>query len=496
MNTLNRGFTLVEMLAALAIGVMLMAGVASLINDSLEDTKGQQAALHQSQVTAAAMKYINAHYNDVLSAASATTPATITVDMLRTTDFLSDNFSTTNAYGQTPCVLVLETTAGRLDALVVTEGGTSIPSKNIAYVAAQAGQGGGYIRSGGALNPPVAQGAFNAWSVPATNFTSTNCSGTAAGADHLASALFFDGPGSSSDYLYRNSVPGHPELNAMTTPLNMRAVATLDTSDSLCVVGDANTYGRIAADATGAVLSCQSGVWKRQGSGFWKDPVNSFTELAALPLTGNQRGDVRLTKDFGRAYSWNGSDWIALAVDNNGNLTVPGTVKTNKLQLNEVVTQWSACPTNGELARDSNGVPMLCRSGQWRRILDNMITAKIFDDDYSFYPGTNGPTSEVLIDVTALPGSRPLFLTGYGYCFSHSNARTFVSIELRDASWNLLGYAGGCAAESSPGAGLVMTKGFVPLQKLPSNTYWVRALTQNGSGSDWVNIHLTITNSE
>jgi hypothetical protein len=36
-------------------------------------------------------------------------------------------------------------------------------------------------------------------------------------------------------------------------------------------------------------------------------------------------GDVRLTNDVQRAYGWNGSSWVALAVDQNGNLAVPGT---------------------------------------------------------------------------------------------------------------------------------------------------------------------------
>ncbi|MEN1396454.1 shufflon system plasmid conjugative transfer pilus tip adhesin PilV, partial [Pseudomonas aeruginosa] len=69
---------------------------------------------------------------------------------------------------------------------------------------------GGYISK---ANTGIAQGA--AWQVALSNF------GSDPGAGHLATALFFQDGAIANEYLYRNSVPGHPELNRMNTALNM-----------------------------------------------------------------------------------------------------------------------------------------------------------------------------------------------------------------------------------------------------------------------------------
>ncbi len=100
--------------------------------------------------------------------------------------------------------------------------------------------------------------------------------------------------------------------NTMDTPLILGAVETPGAS---C----ANT-GAIAQDGTGALVSCQSGTWQSVGGGHWRAPVATY---AALPASGNQNGDVRLTLDTDRAFAWNGGSWAALAVDQNGDLTVP-----------------------------------------------------------------------------------------------------------------------------------------------------------------------------
>jgi prepilin-type N-terminal cleavage/methylation domain-containing protein len=367
----QRGFTIIEALAALAVGAVMMVGLVALIDESMEDSKGQQTALYQAQIAAAATKYIAANYAVLQATATAAAPVKVDIAALKTTNFLSTNFNGTNGYGQTPCVLVLHPTADRLEALVVTEGGNPIPTKNLSFIATNSGQGGGFIPS---ANPGSAQGAFNSWQMPLTNYSGKlNCSGTAAGANHLATAIFFDGPGNlSNDFMYRSAVPGHPELNQMNTPLNMRFVAAEDSSDAVgtaggCIIGDATSYGRIAVNATGAVLSCRAGVWRRQGSQYWKDPVANFAALNAL--SGNNVGDVRMVTDPAwpspRAFTWNGTAWMPLAVDQNGDLSVPGTTSTGMVQMNQVVVAGTACSPTGLFARDANGLLLSCQFGVW-----------------------------------------------------------------------------------------------------------------------------------
>lgn len=48
-----RGFALIEMLGALAIAALLLAGIAAMMDSSLDDVRAQQAAQYQAQVTAA-----------------------------------------------------------------------------------------------------------------------------------------------------------------------------------------------------------------------------------------------------------------------------------------------------------------------------------------------------------------------------------------------------------------------------------------------------------
>lgn len=73
------------------------------------------------------------------------------------------------------------------------------------------------------------------------------------------------------------------------------------------------------AQENGALLGCVNNKWTKQGSDYWRDPVSTF---AALPTT-DPVGAVRETLDTGRIFTWNGGSWIAIAVDQNGNMTVP-----------------------------------------------------------------------------------------------------------------------------------------------------------------------------
>jgi prepilin-type N-terminal cleavage/methylation domain-containing protein len=370
MRPTQHGFTLIELLAGLAVAGMVTIGLAAMMDTSMEDIKGQQTALHQMQVVSAAAKYVTDHYAQLTTgpgAATASTPAAgITVAMLRSGGYLSSNFSDTNAYGQTPCVLVLQPSANKLDALVVTEGGTSIPARAIGYVAANAGQGGGYIpASTGTPAPLVAVGAFGSTQVSnatLSKYLAVKCTATAATAGHLANSLFYDGPGRlTTDFVYRDAVPGHPELNRMTTPLHitLAAGAVENTSDASCSPTDSTTWSGVVVNANGVILSCQSGIWRRDGSRYWRDPVTTYAVLAALPASDNSVGDVRMVTQLSRAFTWNGSAWVALAVDQNGLLT------TDQVQLNSVVVAGGACTSNGLVARDANGLVLSCQSLKW-----------------------------------------------------------------------------------------------------------------------------------
>lgn len=130
------------------------------------------------------------------------------------------------------------------------------------------------------------------------------------------------------------------------------------------------SVGEIAKNAAGAVLSCQGGIYKTQGSAFWNDPV---ANLASLPVCNaaslsNTRMVQTTTAGGARAYSCNGASWQPISVDNAGNMTVPATMTVGKMQINDVAVEGTACTPNGLVARDSVGVVLSCKSAIWTSI--------------------------------------------------------------------------------------------------------------------------------
>jgi hypothetical protein len=278
----------------------------------------------------------------------------------------------------------------------------------------------------------------------------------------------------------------------MSTPLHMTAVVTENASDTLCAVADAQTWGRIAVDANGRVMSCTAGQWRPSGSAYWKDPVAGY---GSLPGSGNQVGDVRLVSGLGRAFSWNGTGWLALAVDQNGNLSVPGTTTTARLQLTEVATKGAACTGEGAMVRDAAGLPLHCQGGSWRSLLDTRITTTAYTQDFTFTPGMG--TQDFRIDLATMPGPRPLYITGFMYCDSHGTTRTWLAVEIMDAADRRLGYSGGCGSASTNGLGRVLNKGMIGLQKIPENAARLRVYAEPGSlAGDLSYLHLVVQNSQ
>jgi len=390
---LQAGFTLIEVMVVCVV-IMTMIGLGSAVTTHyLDNITNQTIANNVNSDITAVTQYIKDNNAIITSQATSSTPVTITTSMLQTAKYLSSSLASTDSYGQSYEFLVLQPSANVLQTLMVSTGGSAMTDLNLRRIAQMVGGPGGYILSSAST---VAQGS--SWG-PIT----LSSYGVSPGAGHLAAALFFSDGSLVSDYVYRNAVSGHPELNTMTTPLVMSAVMTSGTACS--------TNGAIASDTNGAVLSCQSLVWGYQGSKFWKDPVTNY---AALPLLSNNQGDVRETLDTSRTFTWTGATWTALAVDQNGNLTVPGTVTANKVvtpngnsvqvgsaylygdttnsairqagafnvqnvagtayadvnlghvNINATATAGAACTPNGSVAQDGTGLLLSCQSGLWK----------------------------------------------------------------------------------------------------------------------------------
>ncbi|MFB9241735.1 shufflon system plasmid conjugative transfer pilus tip adhesin PilV [Massilia antarctica] len=328
MHHKQHGIAMIEILGALMIAAMLVAGLASMIDTGLEDAKAQRSAQYQSAMAAAASTYLADQYGALALPAKVGQTVAITPAMLRAAGMLPPGMAAANPYGQSACLLVrarvksaLAPSTIVLDALVVGEG-APIPDRVLAFAAASAGAG--FISS---RDPARAQSAAGAWSLgPATtptlaSFVGTNCSGTAAGAGSLVSALFFDGAGQAADFLYRNRVPGMPELNQMNAPIGMGAAAVV-TADDPC------SGAAIAIDGARNLMHCSGdNHWRQVAStSSWKEPVAGYADLALQ--ADSKDGDVRLVTSLALAFSYKEASgaWRPLAADQNGNLDIGGSL--------------------------------------------------------------------------------------------------------------------------------------------------------------------------
>ena len=292
--------------AALLISLLFMASLVRLENGAHQSTVQSGVAGQALTLERAAAKYIENYQAQLLAATSASTPAIITVPMLEATRSLTEPANSTDIYGQTWEVAVLQPTSGDLEAFLTT---TGRPLSNLVgiNIAQQIGTDGGFYPESSSVYPAATiMGMGGNWQKPVGNWPIAQ--------GELAVYVDTSG-GTSADYLYRNAVPGDLEANTMNTPLIMAATETVGTS--------CTSSGAIAQDGTGSLLTCQTGKWTEVGGGQWKPPVASY---GALPGSGNTVGDVRLTTDTDRAFAWNGGSWQALGVDQNGNLTVPSTL--------------------------------------------------------------------------------------------------------------------------------------------------------------------------
>jgi hypothetical protein len=322
---------------ALLISLLFMASLMKLENGAHQDTIQLAVAQQAQTLEKAAAGYITQYKTQLLTATTATTPATITVPMLVATKLLPPSTEATDIYGQSWEVEVLQPSSGELQAFLITTG-RSLDNIAGVDIAQEIGSNGGFYPQPSSVYPAgTIMGTGGAWEQPAANWH--------VGQGELA--VYVDTSGdTNSDYLYRNAVPGDLEANTMNTPLIMSAI---ETSGAACA-----SSGAIAQDGTGWLLSCQSGKWESVGGGQWKAPVATYS---ALPGSGNKTGDVRLTMDTDRAFAWNGGSWVALAVDQNGNLDVPATLTAANSQIaNDETVGGNESVSGNETVRGSDTV--------------------------------------------------------------------------------------------------------------------------------------------
>ncbi|QHE89331.1 shufflon system plasmid conjugative transfer pilus tip adhesin PilV [Hydrogenophaga sp. BPS33] len=369
----QKGVTLLEIMIALVVFATIAVGVTRLINVAVEDTEISVAAAHSKSIGQAASAYIKDNYAVLQTVATPTTPALVRVEDLVTQGYLETGFSTHNGRGQAACVLVLQPTAGRLNGLVITEGGEAYDDLALGQLAATIGGSGAGVYT---ANPTNIRGAMGGFDFPVGAYGNPNhlgqrCDGSggtiAFEAGHPAVSLWFGEALATAPTLYRDQVPGDPSLNTMNTPI-LLGVGTIQTAGAAC-----SPRGALARDTVGGVLTCEEDVWRRAGSTYWRDPVANAGMLGLCDAAGRGQTRVVLTPSVGtgpRAYTCDGTGaWAALGVDDTGSIRVEGTATINRLagtlEIAEIAAAGAACVRNGSIAREVDGKFLSCQAGVW-----------------------------------------------------------------------------------------------------------------------------------
>ncbi|WP_315923074.1 shufflon system plasmid conjugative transfer pilus tip adhesin PilV [Mesorhizobium sp. SP-1A] len=232
----NKGFSLIEIGAALVVVGLMSAAISVMIAEYTEQRKAKTAAEKLAEVHEAASGYIKANYSALMTNTTggkkvvvASGRKSITdqppVGSLQRDGFLPAGFIDNNAYGQQHSVIIRQVTPPSggtpyLEAIVTTHGGRAIPDDQLARVAGFVGVSGGYF--GGydinATDNGMIVGNFGGWR---TQKSAWDAGGITIQPGHVQSTLAFENGNLLTDYLYRNDVPGVPEANTMNTSINM-----------------------------------------------------------------------------------------------------------------------------------------------------------------------------------------------------------------------------------------------------------------------------------
>ncbi|EGH9360822.1 shufflon system plasmid conjugative transfer pilus tip adhesin PilV [Salmonella enterica] len=335
--------------AIIAIGLFLFVLAVLIIpltNWIADQSRATVAATHAKRVQDAVNLYIKENHDVIASKASSTTPFIFGVQELISSGYLPTGFSRQNGFSATYQTRVFEPTSDKLNSMTFLVGGVSLTKSLARKIAIGIGADAGIIDNG------VAQGALGSWTMSLASFGGYN-----PGEGSVVIAGFYDDGIKVSDYLYRKAVPGHPELNQMSTNLNMGGNN----------IENAGTTTTINLNATN---------------------VNSqTTRTSGETFTG---GWFRTTGDTGwYSEKWGGgfhmtdNTWIRAyngksiftdgtlrggVVRSEGNASVGG-----EIELDGVRVVGAACAKNGNVARDALGAILSCQSGRWATSKSKLI---------------------------------------------------------------------------------------------------------------------------
>lgn len=217
-------------LAGLIIFLVFLPAVMAAWDVGVVATQQRLAADHLQAVTRASVQYVRKNQTRLLTSTSATSGPVISVAELVQDKLLPVGFQEQNLWKQNYQIYMRQPEPKALQAIVLTREGRTVTTKfanvTVPGAAALVGGAGGYIPSGVLPGQSADQLVSAGWAI---NLASMGIASSGPG--HMGALTSFDTSSFGQDYLYRVAVPGNPEVNEMSTELDMTEHAIRNISE-------------------------------------------------------------------------------------------------------------------------------------------------------------------------------------------------------------------------------------------------------------------------
>lgn len=339
-----------DAIIAISIFLVIMSVIIIPLTSWVSDkTRATVAAAHAKRVQQAVNLFIKDNHAAIAATATATTPYIFGVPELISAGYLPSGFSNQNGFSATYQTRVFEPATDKLSSMTYLVGGVKITKSLARSIALGIGADGGIIEGS------KAQGSLGGWMVNLSSFGSYN-----PGEGSVVIAGFYDDGVKISDYLYRKAVPGHPELNTMSTALDMggnnvnnAAVVSTSTLNATNTNSTNITGTNVNAQTTRTAGETYTGGWFRTtGDSGW------YNEKWGGGLYMSDSSWIRAWADKS---IYTGGQVQAGSLQSNGRLTA-----NEFVQINGVAPVGTACPSNGLVGRDGTGALLTCVNGLWK----------------------------------------------------------------------------------------------------------------------------------
>lgn len=365
MKTLKKGLAAIsdQTIAMMAGAVVLATITLPAMNAFARDQAYSVGASHAVRVEKAVSKYILEQSATVGAVATDSSPYVIEVPLLISKGYLPAGFAPQNNFSATYRTLVYQPSAQKFHSMTFLEGGIQLSMSGARKLATRIGDNGGVIENG------VARGVQGLWSENLAAFGGVN-----PGDARVVMAGFFSNGSVVNDYLYRKSVPGHPELNTMSTALNMGG-NDINAAKNVTAAGNIEAGNTITA----------GGWFKTRGDTGWH------------------------SEKWGGGWHMTDGEW--LRAYGGKSISTTGIVKAATFQPEEVNKVDKDCPQNGRISRDDAGGLLSCKNRKWQSAGSTInFAATVYQ-----YVGDGGrcPANHVL---TGVGGFYATYTAGYIYC--------------------------------------------------------------------------------